>query len=63
MEKKTLDLLKGLAYEYCNEKRTAYTGGVSMPFNELNKTNFEKLSAFLNWVEATKITPVKGGIR
>ena len=51
MDKETIDRLKGLAYTYCLEKRTNYMGGQQMTYNELNKTNYEKLSGFVNWIE------------
>lgn len=55
MDKRTIDLLKGMAYDYCNEDKKSYAGGVTMPYKELNKPNFEKISAFLNWIEATQL--------
>ena len=53
MSNYTLDELKGLAYNYANEDKATYVVGTTLYSKQLNKATFEKLSAFLNWVEAT----------
>ena len=54
LDKDTINLLRGFVYEYALERRTSYIGGQSIHTDEINKTNYEKLSGFVNWVEVHK---------
>lgn len=47
----TINVLRGLVYQYCLEERSDFVGGQKMTYSQLNKPNFEKLSGFINWLE------------
>lgn len=47
MNDSTIIKLKEMAYRYCLERR--YVGGVDI--QEINKSNYEKLSGFINWLD------------
>lgn len=55
MDKETINKLRGLVYEYCLEKRNSYHSGTTVTYNELNKGNYEKLSGFVNWIQAESL--------
>lgn len=68
MSEDIINELRGLAYEYCNEKKTSYVGGQTISYRELNKMSFEKLSGFVNWIatealEASKHTDALANIK
>jgi hypothetical protein len=53
MSQEVINELRGLVFEYCNESKDNWVAGQPMHYRELNKPNYEKLSGFINWIEAT----------